>query len=262
MLVVSGLAAGCMGGDARGGRHDGFRPAGGSDRGGTARAGAALELHRRGRAVPGRADLGAAGGGRRALRALPRRRPARDTVGVGDLLHGRGRASPDRSTTTRSPRRPARSRPSESMRALETPVPALRAARVEGTFNVSTRIASQTGYSSYTPTNFGWRLPAAVRRRPLRRPLARPAREAPPGGTEANRRPLPRRATRDQFFIECGGSPATSVAELDLRVDKARVIDDEWRATRLVGTLVHSEAAQLGCGSSEARLTVRARLFP
>ena len=65
-----------------------------------------------------------------------------------------------------------------------------------------------------------------------------------------------------QFLAECGGSPVASAAELDLRVDRARVIGDEWRATHLVGTLGHSEAAQLGCGYSEAQLTVRARLVP
>ena len=57
-----------------------------------------------------------------------------------------------------------------------------------------------------------------------------------------------------------GGAPATSVVTVDLKVDKARVIGDEWRATLLVGTLNHSEAAQLGCGYSEAELAVRARL--
>lgn len=63
-----------------------------------------------------------------------------------------------------------------------------------------------------------------------------------------------------QFLIECAGSPVTSAIALDLQVDRARLIDDEWRATYLVGTIDHSEAAQLGCGSSEAQLTVRARL--
>ena len=63
-----------------------------------------------------------------------------------------------------------------------------------------------------------------------------------------------------QFLIECAGSPVTSAVELDLQVERARPIDDEWRATHLVGTVDHSEAAQLGCGSSEAQLTVRARL--
>jgi hypothetical protein len=47
---------------------------------------------------------------------------------------------------------------------------------------------------------------------------------------------------------------------IELRVDAARVIDREWRASRLVGTLDQSEAEQLGCRYSEAEFSVRARL--
>jgi hypothetical protein len=60
--------------------------------------------------------------------------------------------------------------------------------------------------------------------------------------------------------MECSGAQATTSLEIDLKVVKARVVDDEWRATRVVGTIDQSEAAQLGCRSSEARLAVRARL--
>jgi hypothetical protein len=62
------------------------------------------------------------------------------------------------------------------------------------------------------------------------------------------------------FFLVCGSAPATSVVTLDLKVDKARVIGEEWRATHFVGTVRHSESAQLDRGSSEAELAVRARL--
>lgn len=143
--------------------------------------------------------------------------------------------------------------------STETPVPALRAARVEGTFNVTNKVASKSGYGTYTPTGFGWVLrprcaegPCDVRWRDLHVKRLR---------TVLKRSgPRYRGDFSGQFIIECAGSPVTSAVELDLRVDKARVIDGEWRATLLVGTLDHSEAAQLGCGYSEAQLTVRARL--
>ena len=143
--------------------------------------------------------------------------------------------------------------------STETPVPPLRSARLEGTFNVTTKVASQSGYGSFASSNFGWMFrpqcadgPCNVRWRDLhvKRLRAVLKRTGPryQGGFTG------------QFFVECGGSPATSAVKLDLRVDKARVIDGEWRAARLVGTLDQSEAAQLGCGYSEAQLTVRARL--
>lgn len=143
--------------------------------------------------------------------------------------------------------------------STETPVPPLRAARLEGTFDVSTRVANESGYSTYRPSNLGWVFrpqcaegPCNVRWRDLHLKRLRTV--------------LKRVGTRyrgdfsGQFLIECAGSPMTSAVELDLQVERARPIDDEWRATHLVGTIDHSEAAQLGCGSSEAQLTVRARL--
>ena len=143
--------------------------------------------------------------------------------------------------------------------STETPLPPLRAARLEGTFDVSTRVANESGYGTYRPSNLGWVFrpqcaegPCNVRWRDLHQKRLRTV--------------LKRAGTRyrgdfsGQFLIECAGSPATSAVELDLQVERARPIDDEWRATHLVGTIDHSEAAQLGCGPSEAQLTVRARL--
>ena len=80
--------------------------------------------------------------------------------------------------------------------STETPVPPLRAARLEGTFNVSTRVASKSGYGNYTPNNLRLGVPPAVRRGSLQRPLARPAPEAPPDGAEASWHPLPGRLHR------------------------------------------------------------------
>jgi hypothetical protein len=142
--------------------------------------------------------------------------------------------------------------------SVETPLPSLRAARVEGTFNVTTRIVSQSGYQDYNRPNFGWRFrprcaegPCTVRWSDLHTRRIR--------GTLKRTGARYRGGYTGKFFLVCGSAPATSVGTLDLKVDKARVMGDEWRATLLVGTLSHSEAAQLGCGYSEAELAVRAR---
>jgi hypothetical protein len=63
------------------------------------------------------------------------------------------------------------------------------------------------------------------------------------------------------FNVRCGTAQATSVVEIRLKVEAARPIAGEWRATRLTGTLSHSEASQLGCVSAQTRLSLRARLI-
>jgi hypothetical protein len=40
----------------------------------------------------------------------------------------------------------------------------------------------------------------------------------------------------------------------------AKVLGREWRATRLVGTMRHSEAEQLGCNASGATLALNGKL--
>lgn len=141
----------------------------------------------------------------------------------------------------------------------ETTLPPVEAARVEGSFNVSTRVASQSGYSDYRRSNFGWRFRPRCREGPcdvlwadlhLRRLRA-----------TLNRSGARYRGTyTGRFLIECGGSASTSRVTLDLRVDAARAIGADWRATRLSGTLDHSESPQLGCVASAAELEIRARL--
>ena len=62
-----------------------------------------------------------------------------------------------------------------------------------------------------------------------------------------------------RLFV-CGGTPVTSNGTVELRVKMAKVLGREWRATRLVGTMRHSEAEQLGCRSSGATLALNGRL--
>jgi hypothetical protein len=143
--------------------------------------------------------------------------------------------------------------------SVETPVPSLRAARLEGFFNVRTRITSQSGYGDYDAPTFGWSFTPScregacdVRWRDLHTKRIH--------GKLARHGARYRGSYTGDFYMECSGAQATTSLEIDLKVVKARVVDDEWRATRVVGTIDQSEAAQLGCRSSEARLAVRARL--
>jgi hypothetical protein len=140
-----------------------------------------------------------------------------------------------------------------------TPVPPLRAARLEGVFAVKARFVSKTGYGDYTVSTYGWRLRPACRQgacdvtwRDLHQP--------------GNRAKLVRRGSRYRgsfsggFGLECAGARVSSSVTLDLEVTKARAHEGEWRATAVEGSIEHSEAAQLGCRASRAEVAVRGRL--
>ena len=142
---------------------------------------------------------------------------------------------------------------------VRTPVPPLKEARVQGTFDVRATFVSKTGYGDYPAPTFGWKLsptcgsgPCSVEVRDnrwdeLRFTLARD------GGTyEAS--------FTGRGYLECRGTPGTSTISISVHVAKAKVIGGAWRATKLSGTFRHSEVAQLGCGSSSATLSVNATL--
>lgn len=143
--------------------------------------------------------------------------------------------------------------------STKTTLPPLNAARLAGDFNAKGRFESKTGYGDYSKPTYGWKFrPRCV--------------EGPCNVAWSDLHSKPIRATlkrsgsryRGSFTgkwgMECGGSPMTSSVTIDLRVDAAKVVEDEWRATRLVGTLDQTDAAQLGCRAGEARIDIRASL--
>jgi hypothetical protein len=145
---------------------------------------------------------------------------------------------------------------------VTTPTPTLRAARLQGVFNVRTKLLSSHGYSKLGRAPiYGWRFrprcpsgPCDVRWRDLQRASIRAVLDRHGGRY---------RGTYTGFFNAlCSGSRTTSTVTIELKVTKARAVEGEWRATRLKGTLEQSEASQLGCVSSGATLTLRGRLIP
>lgn len=143
---------------------------------------------------------------------------------------------------------------------ISTPLPPLAEARVAGVFDVRSEFVSKYGYGEYVAPGFGWRF--------------RPG--CPSGSCEVSLRDINVEdltltlkrdgATYSGSFsgnigLECSGTPTVSTGTIQLRVEAARVIGSEWRATRLTGTLTHRESSQLGCRSSGATLTLRARIY-
>jgi hypothetical protein len=137
--------------------------------------------------------------------------------------------------------------------------PPLRVARVQGTFNVRTKELSSSGYSDFAAGTMGWQFrprcgqgACDVRWNDLQRKSVRAVFKRDGARYEGNYTGF--------FFVRCGNARVTSSLTIRFKVDAARAMGAEWRATRLLGTLNQSEAAQLGCVSSRARLSIRANL--
>lgn len=138
-------------------------------------------------------------------------------------------------------------------------VPPLSAARVVGDFAVTTRVESKSGYSTFERPTFGWHFTPKCRSgacdvawRDLSQDRVHARLERRRGRYQGHYTGL--------FLSECSGTRTTSSVDVALRVEKARPIAGEWRATKLTGTVEISEAAQLGCTSSSAELTAIAKL--
>ncbi|MGH2572844.1 MAG: fibronectin type III domain-containing protein [Actinomycetota bacterium] len=144
---------------------------------------------------------------------------------------------------------------------VKTKVPPLRAARVEGTFDVRAKQVSQFGYiEDFEPFTLGWRF--------------RPKCDSGPCDivwSDVLFRSF--RATLDRKGLNYSGSDSgrwtgqcgtvtnlTATMTIEFRVVKARGRGGEWRATRLVGTLVERHPSMLGCSSGGADFTITARL--
>jgi hypothetical protein len=135
----------------------------------------------------------------------------------------------------------------------------LREARLAGSFTVRTRIVAQTGYGTYVAPIFGWRLT------PLCGERACDVRwhdlhDRSIHGVLSRHGARYRGSYTGYFYMDCSGAHVTSALRLRLRVVKARMLGDDWRATRLVGSIRQREGTQLGCHGSEARLAVHAHL--
>jgi hypothetical protein len=137
--------------------------------------------------------------------------------------------------------------------------PPVREARLAGSFTVRTRILAKSGYGTYIAPIFGWRFTPVcangacdVRWRDLH--------DRRIHGVLSRHGGRYRGSYTGYFYMDCSGSRVTSALRLGLRVAKARMLGDDWRATRLVGSVRQREGAQLGCHGSSARLAVHARV--
>jgi hypothetical protein len=144
---------------------------------------------------------------------------------------------------------------------VDTPVPALNEARLQGIFDVTFKLASQTGFQNY-PGSFhrGWEF------EPRCTDGACDVRwsdvdEASWGATLNRTRGTYSGSDTGDFNSVCRQASLTSKLTIEFHVTKAEAIDQQWRATEIVGTVEESEEAQLDCLSSSATLSITAKLF-
>jgi hypothetical protein len=133
-------------------------------------------------------------------------------------------------------------------------------ARLEGVFNVQATIVSESGYEeSPDRTSIGWRFrprcpqgPCPVQWFDIHFNSFKITLRLKGGAYSGS--------GSGQVNVHCGGADSISSVTLRLRPTKADEVGGEWRVTTLEGTFTHAEAAQLGCVSSRATVSVLGRL--
>lgn len=143
---------------------------------------------------------------------------------------------------------------------VKTKVPPLKDARLKGTFNVQLTTDSQYGFqSSLGKFTLGWKFSPkcesgacnvtvkVLNFNQLKATLKRKGTSY--SGSDSGK-----------FNAVCSGTATTSTLTFQLKVKKAKAISDEWRATRLVGTLKQADPAGLGCVGAGATYSITAKL--
>lgn len=144
---------------------------------------------------------------------------------------------------------------------VEVPIPPVSAARVSGTFNVKAKTVSQQGFQddlgSFT---VGWNFAPKcdegacsvvwkdVTEKTLKATLKR--KGARYSGSDSGK-----------FLGRCGSVLTNGTVTIFFRVTKAKAIGNEWRASKLVGTITNSIPSQLGCVSADVTLSITATVL-
>lgn len=143
---------------------------------------------------------------------------------------------------------------------VRTRVPPLKEARVQGTFNVVLKTESQYGFqASLGKFTLGWKFNPKCDEGACN-VTVKILNFSQLKGTLKRKGTFYDGSDTGKFNARCGGTVTSSTLSFDLTVKKAKAISDEWRASKLVGTLKQADAAQLGCVAAGATYSVTATL--
>jgi len=145
---------------------------------------------------------------------------------------------------------------------VSTPVPSVNAARVSGLFSIKLREESHFGFATFRP-DLGAEWELTPRCATGRCDVAWKYLNYPGIGAElVLKNNTYRGDAKGDLGASCGGASALSVDTVKMHVDEAGVIDDEWRATQIVGSVVERSPSQLGCVGTGVRYSFTGSLLP
>ena len=137
--------------------------------------------------------------------------------------------------------------------------PSLKEARLEGDFGITTKVVSESGYSSFGRVDTGWRFKPKCGKGPCDVVW----RDVLLDNVKAILKQDGKKYTGEYhgyFGVSCGGSHSSSSVDVKFTVVRARALDGEWRATKIQGTVDSSEVSQFGCVSGRATVSVKGTL--
>jgi hypothetical protein len=148
--------------------------------------------------------------------------------------------------------------------SVKTPPAPLALARVQGTFNAKLHMTSSYGVNfsgNGGPGTLGLRLTPTCAQGPCNVTLG-------VVGAKIERFTLKQTAARytgtgtDRAAFTCGGTPTSASFAVSFTVAAAKPLKDEWRASKLEGTIVVRSGSQLGCVASGIDYSFTATLYP
>jgi hypothetical protein len=144
--------------------------------------------------------------------------------------------------------------------SIRTRVPPLSDARVEGTFNVTAKVTSHSGFTSYPSTfTLGWDMKPKCSAGACSVTWKDVTRTGF-AGTFVRKGASYSGSDSGQFGAQCGSSGTASTLTIAFHVTRAGPMFATWRATKLAGTISEYAPATGGCVSAHASMTITATL--
>lgn len=144
---------------------------------------------------------------------------------------------------------------------VAVPVPSLALARLQGDFNVKAKTLSHSGYTSY-PASFtlGYHFDPKCDTGPCN-VLWTDLSEKRFKATFTQKGARYTGSDTGDFGAVCSSTAHDSLLTFSIRVVKAKPIDGDWRASKLVGTITQYDAPQLGCVTGRATISITLTLI-
>jgi hypothetical protein len=144
---------------------------------------------------------------------------------------------------------------------VDVPVPPLSKARLDGSFTVKVKVTSASGYTDYAKRfTIGWDFTPKCRQGPCNvrwKDLSDKDFRA----TLKRKGATYKGSDSGPLNAKCGDTVVTSTVDISFKVVKAKAVEGAWTATKITGTMVQAEEAQLGCVATRLDQTITGTLL-